>query len=150
MVDHGCFQRPRQSDGTGRAASRWPGCSCRARSDRCFRMGAASERPCHQCDCRHQPRGTVFGRSLLSTRSPHPAYPQLAEERERRARRHGTQAGDPDRAAAAIIAAMDSDLPPGRLVLGRSAYHSVKVALVRRLDELEQWRSATLAADYAD
>jgi NAD(P)-dependent dehydrogenase (short-subunit alcohol dehydrogenase family) len=52
---------------------------------------------------------------------------------------HGQQAGDPAKAAAAIIAALDADEPPLRLVLGADAIGNI----TRRLDalsaELRQW-----------
>jgi NAD(P)-dependent dehydrogenase (short-subunit alcohol dehydrogenase family) len=52
---------------------------------------------------------------------------------------HGQQAGDPAKAAAAIITALDADEPPLRLVLGADAIGNI----TRRLDavtaELRQW-----------
>jgi NAD(P)-dependent dehydrogenase (short-subunit alcohol dehydrogenase family) len=95
-------------------------------------------------------RTAFFGRSLGVTRHPHPAYSQLAAERVKRAKRDGTQAGDPVRGVAAIIAAMESAAPPSRLVLGRSAFDLVKNVLETRLGELENWRESALSADFTD
>jgi NAD(P)-dependent dehydrogenase (short-subunit alcohol dehydrogenase family) len=54
---------------------------------------------------------------------------------------HGAQPGDPAKAAEAIIAALDADQPPLRLVLGADAIGNIE----RRLDgvgeELAAWRS---------
>jgi NAD(P)-dependent dehydrogenase (short-subunit alcohol dehydrogenase family) len=54
---------------------------------------------------------------------------------------HGRQPGDPAKAAAAIIAALDADNPPLRLVLGVDAVANVERRLRALLDELETWRS---------
>jgi NAD(P)-dependent dehydrogenase (short-subunit alcohol dehydrogenase family) len=56
----------------------------------------------------------------------------------------GTQPGDPDKAAAAIVAALDSTHPPLRLALGEDAVTMIGEALERRRAELEAWRSASL------
>ena len=53
----------------------------------------------------------------------------------------GLQPGDPAKAAAAIIAALDSDEPPLRLVLGADAVGNVERRLGALTDELETWRS---------
>jgi NAD(P)-dependent dehydrogenase (short-subunit alcohol dehydrogenase family) len=58
----------------------------------------------------------------------------------------GTQPGDPDRAAAAIIAAVDADEPPLRLPLGGMALEHIRAKLELQLDELERW-SALAATD---
>lgn len=49
---------------------------------------------------------------------------------------HGTQAGDPARAAAAIVAAVDHPDPPLRLPLGTDAFTWIRAYLEGRLDEL--------------
>ncbi|TLS47003.1 SDR family NAD(P)-dependent oxidoreductase [Streptomyces montanus] len=63
---------------------------------------------------------------------------------------YGHQPGDPERAAAAIMAAVDAENPPLRLLLGKVA---LDVALAR-LDSLRTnfttWRDVTLGADYPD
>ncbi|MDQ0947779.1 NAD(P)-dependent dehydrogenase (short-subunit alcohol dehydrogenase family) [Streptomyces phaeochromogenes] len=63
---------------------------------------------------------------------------------------YGHQPGDPERAAAAIIAAVGAEDPPLRLLLGKVA---LDVALAR-LDALRTtfttWRDVTLSADYPD
>ena len=53
----------------------------------------------------------------------------------------GAQPGDPSKAAAAIIAALDADEPPLRLVLGADAIANVERRLGNLADELKTWRS---------
>ena len=54
---------------------------------------------------------------------------------------HGAQPGDPAKAAAAIIAALDADEPPTRLVLGADAIGNIQARLKALADELQTWRS---------
>jgi hypothetical protein len=63
---------------------------------------------------------------------------------------YGTQPGDPARAAAAIVAALEADAPPLRLVLGTAALQVARgklAALQRGFDEWEHLsRSTEIAA----
>jgi NAD(P)-dependent dehydrogenase (short-subunit alcohol dehydrogenase family) len=54
---------------------------------------------------------------------------------------HGAQPGNPAKAADAIIAALDADEPPLRLVLGADAIGNIESHLEGVRDELERWRS---------
>jgi NAD(P)-dependent dehydrogenase (short-subunit alcohol dehydrogenase family) len=54
---------------------------------------------------------------------------------------HLAQPGDPAKAAAAIIDALDSDEPPLRLVLGADALGNIGGRLEAMRKELERWRS---------
>ena len=54
---------------------------------------------------------------------------------------HGTQPGDPVKAAGAIVAALDADEPPLRLALGADAIGNIERHLEAVGDELESWRS---------
>jgi NAD(P)-dependent dehydrogenase (short-subunit alcohol dehydrogenase family) len=54
---------------------------------------------------------------------------------------HETQPGDPVKAAEAIIAALDADDPPLRLVLGSDAIGNIERRLTSLSDELAAWRS---------
>lgn len=63
---------------------------------------------------------------------------------------HGTQPGDPDKAARAIMAVVDSPNPPGLLVLGTDAFGAFgKVAEAQRA-ELDQWRELSTSTDITD
>jgi NAD(P)-dependent dehydrogenase (short-subunit alcohol dehydrogenase family) len=62
----------------------------------------------------------------------------------------GSQAGDPAKAAQAIMAAVDSDSPPLRLVLGADAITGVGDRLNRLEQELRQWDSIGRATAFDD
>ncbi len=66
-------------------------------------------------------------------------------------RDHGTQPGDPTKAAQAILAALDADDPPLRLVLGADAIGNIERRLRTLGEELDNWRSlgVTTAIDEA-
>jgi NAD(P)-dependent dehydrogenase (short-subunit alcohol dehydrogenase family) len=57
----------------------------------------------------------------------------------------GTQPGDPAKAAAAILTALDADEPPLRLVLGADAIANVEGRLERLSGELQSWREVGTA-----
>jgi NAD(P)-dependent dehydrogenase (short-subunit alcohol dehydrogenase family) len=61
----------------------------------------------------------------------------------------GKQPGDPDKAAEAIIAAIESDAPRLRLVLGKYANDKVRRKLTTTETELTTWEPIGLSADYA-
>lgn len=60
----------------------------------------------------------------------------------------GKQPGDPARAAAAIIQAVDSPQPPLHLVLGADAYHRTRQMLAAFSADLEEWKAVSIGADY--
>ncbi len=53
----------------------------------------------------------------------------------------------PGRVAAAILAAVDADAPPLRLVTGSTAVKEIRAALQSQLDELETWAATAEAVD---
>jgi NAD(P)-dependent dehydrogenase (short-subunit alcohol dehydrogenase family) len=67
---------------------------------------------------------------------------------ERLAAMAGKQPGDPARAAAGIIQAVDSPNPPLHLVLGSDAYHRTRQMLDTFSAELEAWKAISVGADY--
>lgn len=67
---------------------------------------------------------------------------------ERLAAMAGKQPGDPARAAAAIIQAVDSPTPPLHLVLGADAYHRTRQMLDAFSADLEAWKTVSIGADY--
>jgi NAD(P)-dependent dehydrogenase (short-subunit alcohol dehydrogenase family) len=67
---------------------------------------------------------------------------------ERLAAMAGKQAGDPARAAAAIIQAADSPKPPLHLVLGSDAYHRTRQMLDAFSADVEAWKAVSIGADY--
>ncbi len=60
----------------------------------------------------------------------------------------GTQPGDPVRAAAAIIKAVESPEPPLHLLLGRPAFDAATTKLKEFSSEMEKWREISLGADF--
>lgn len=52
---------------------------------------------------------------------------------------HGSQPGDPAKAAQAILAALDAHEPPLRLVLGGDAIDNIRARLDQLTDELGRW-----------
>ena len=59
----------------------------------------------------------------------------------------GRQPGHPTRAAEAIVAAVEADAPPLRLLLGHGAWKGAQWKLDRMREDFEAWRETTLAAD---
>ena len=60
----------------------------------------------------------------------------------------GKQPGDPEKAAEAIIAAVESDAPPLRLALGKYANDKVRKKLADAERERAAWEHVSLAADF--
>ncbi|SED15638.1 NADP-dependent 3-hydroxy acid dehydrogenase YdfG [Amycolatopsis tolypomycina] len=63
---------------------------------------------------------------------------------------YGRQPGDPARAAEAILAAVGSDEPPLRLLLGRAAYDIATARLDTLRATFDTWRETTLATDFPE
>lgn len=68
--------------------------------------------------------------------------------RAQTAARSGNQAGDPVRAAQAIIQAVEAEKPPLRLVLGKAALEIARGKLVSLKNDFDTWETATLASDF--
>lgn len=57
----------------------------------------------------------------------------------------GTQPGDPAKAAAAIVRALEDDNPPLRLALGADAVHAIRAHQDRLREDLEAWAPVSTA-----
>ncbi len=91
------------------------------------------------------------GRSLAEAeRSIDDYAPVVGAFREGLAKRNGVQRGDPARGALAIIAAVDSDTPPMRLVIGPDALIGMRMKLDSVAKELDDWESVTTSTDFPD
>ncbi len=89
------------------------------------------------------------GRSLKQTSSRIADYADTVASRlKRTAEASGTQAGDPARAAAAMVQIAESDNPPRHLVLGAFGVEAVTKKLREALAEVEAWRETSLATDF--
>jgi NAD(P)-dependent dehydrogenase (short-subunit alcohol dehydrogenase family) len=62
----------------------------------------------------------------------------------------GHEPGDPDKAAAAILAAVDAESPPLRLVLGADAVRYTTDKLSALIAEMETWKSVSLGIGFEE
>ncbi len=91
------------------------------------------------------------GRSLKQTPSAIADYAETAGARlTATSEKSGTQAGDPARAAEAMIHVAEIEDPPRHLVLGAWGYDAVTAKLKARLAEIEAWRETSLGADFPE
>jgi NAD(P)-dependent dehydrogenase (short-subunit alcohol dehydrogenase family) len=94
-------------------------------------------------------RTDFAGRSLTQSASPMADYAQTAG---RRRKEHdtsdGRQAGDPAKAADALITAVEDPEPPFMLVLGPEALESFRTAITDLTTDLDAWKQTSLSTDY--
>ncbi len=89
------------------------------------------------------------GRSLKQTPTRLADYAETVGARLKATSEYsGTQAGDPVRAAEAMIRITESANPPRHLVLGEIGFNNVTNKLKARLEEIEGQREASLGADF--
>jgi NAD(P)-dependent dehydrogenase (short-subunit alcohol dehydrogenase family) len=62
----------------------------------------------------------------------------------------GRQLGDPDRAAQAIIAAVNADTPPLHLLLGSDAVRRAREKLDAVIEEIHRWEEVSLSTDFTE
>lgn len=86
------------------------------------------------------------GRSIAMPEKVLPAYAgtPAANARVMSARYDGHQPGDPAKAAKAIIAAVDSDAPPLRLVLGADALGAGRAKLASLAQNYDAWEKVSM------
>lgn len=95
-------------------------------------------------------RTDFAGRSTRDPSEPLDAYSDTAgKQRAISTARHGRQAGDPVRAAQAIIGIAESKHPPLHLLLSAATIDRVRAELTERLCELTKWEDTTRGADFA-
>jgi NAD(P)-dependent dehydrogenase (short-subunit alcohol dehydrogenase family) len=96
-------------------------------------------------------RTEFLGRSGATAAARIADYDQTAgKTREYQLTQNGKQAGDPEKAAAAIIAAVESPEPPKHLLLGKLALTRFRKRLEDWKVELDRWEATTLGADYPE
>jgi len=91
------------------------------------------------------------GRSANETKTPIADYETTAGKRKGEIRGYsGSQPGDPKRAAAAIIQAVEAKDPPLRLLLGKAALAGArgKIALLQK--DFDAWAEVTEGADFPE
>jgi NAD(P)-dependent dehydrogenase (short-subunit alcohol dehydrogenase family) len=92
---------------------------------------------------------TEFGGSRMQRSPEIPAYAEtVGPTREFVDDMDGTQAGDPAKAAAAILKVLDSPDPPLRLALGNDAVDAIREEHARRRADLDAWERLSRAAVY--
>jgi NAD(P)-dependent dehydrogenase (short-subunit alcohol dehydrogenase family) len=93
-------------------------------------------------------RTDFAGRSLTQSSTVIDDYAETAgKRRKEHDTMHGTQPGDPARAAQAIIAAVEADEPPAFLLLGNDALSVYRRLAAARLDTIETWEHLTTSTD---
>jgi NAD(P)-dependent dehydrogenase (short-subunit alcohol dehydrogenase family) len=93
-------------------------------------------------------RTDFAGRSLAQASTVIEDYADTAGKRRKEHDTvHGTQAGDPAKAAKAIIAAVESDEPPAFLLLGSDALATYRRLAEARLDTINKWEHLTTSTD---
>jgi NAD(P)-dependent dehydrogenase (short-subunit alcohol dehydrogenase family) len=93
-------------------------------------------------------RTDFAGRSLTQSTTVIDDYADTAgKRRKERDTMHGTQPGDPAKAATAIIAAVESDEPPAFLLLGNDALNVYRRLAEARLDMIKKWEHVSTSTD---
>ncbi|HEV7707443.1 MAG TPA: SDR family NAD(P)-dependent oxidoreductase [Asanoa sp.] len=88
-------------------------------------------------------RTGLFGPDAAYVSEPHPAYAATVGPTREYLGTHGTQPGDPAKAARAILAALDAPDPPLRLALGADAVESIGAVLAEQTAELAKWAAVS-------
>ncbi|OON68522.1 oxidoreductase [Hymenobacter sp. CRA2] len=83
--------------------------------------------------------------SLIMAAQPVPAYAAVRASHEKYLAMNGAQAGDPAKAAAAIIRVAGEAHPPLRLLLGQDAYDRAQHKLDALREEFQAWRALTVS-----
>jgi NAD(P)-dependent dehydrogenase (short-subunit alcohol dehydrogenase family) len=96
-------------------------------------------------------RTDFLGRSGVLAKSVISDYQQTAGvAREYFQTQSGKQAGDPQRAVEAIVAAVSSPEPPKHLLLGKMALKRFRARLEGWTKELDRWEATTVGADFPE
>ena len=93
-------------------------------------------------------RTDFAGRSLMQSSTVIDDYADTSGKRRKEHDTvHGTQPGDPVKAAKAIIRAVESDEPPAFLLLGNDALDTYRRLAEARLDSIKEWEHLTTSTD---
>ena len=96
-------------------------------------------------------RTNFAGGSLVLVNRQMPEYADTPAARTRGMKEHyhGTQQGDPAKAAAAVIVAIDAPQPPVHLLLGPDAVAAARGKLARFGQEIDAWESLSCGTNYS-
>ena len=93
-------------------------------------------------------RTDFAGRSLTQSSTVIDDYADTAgKRRKEHDTAHGSQPGDPAKAAQAIITAVQSEQPPAFLLLGTDALTTYRRLATARLDAIQEWEHLTTSTD---
>jgi NAD(P)-dependent dehydrogenase (short-subunit alcohol dehydrogenase family) len=96
-------------------------------------------------------RTDFAGRSLQQSSTAIADYAETAGRRRKEIdRSHGTQPGDPTKAARAIIQAVEAPNPPFRLALGSDAVAIIREELDAQRKELDAWEEISASTNYLE
>jgi NAD(P)-dependent dehydrogenase (short-subunit alcohol dehydrogenase family) len=96
-------------------------------------------------------RTDFAGRSLTQSAEAIDDYAQTAGKRRKENDTvHGTQQGDPDRAALVIINAVEASETPGFLLLGEDAAKAFDAVAEAQRAEVDRWRELTVSTGYTE
>ncbi len=91
------------------------------------------------------------GRSAKEVKNDIPDYAETAGQYLKNLRSaNGKQEGDPKRAAAAIIKAVESKDPPLHLLLGKAAWKNAHLKIDALKKDFDAWRETTEGADFPE
>jgi NAD(P)-dependent dehydrogenase (short-subunit alcohol dehydrogenase family) len=94
-------------------------------------------------------RTDFAGRSLTQSADAIGDYAETAGKRRiENDRVHGTQPGDPAKAAAAMIAIAEAENPPASIFLGSDALKAIDGVLEARASEVAVWRELSASTDF--
>jgi len=94
-------------------------------------------------------RTDFAGRSLTQSAVPIADYADTAgKRRKEHGTGHGKQPGDPAKAAAALIQAVESDSPPYMLLLGNDTSDGFRAALDALRAEVDTWETLSRSTDF--
>jgi NAD(P)-dependent dehydrogenase (short-subunit alcohol dehydrogenase family) len=95
-------------------------------------------------------RTDFAGRSLRQSPTLIGDYAEtLHARRKENDKTHGTQPGDPGRASAAIIAAVEAVEPPFLLLLGQDAVDTVRTELSALSSDIDTWQEVALGTSFS-
>ena len=97
-------------------------------------------------------RTNFAGGSLAVARNPMPEYADTVAARPRvmKEHYHGTQRGDPAKAAAAVLSIVGAESPPVHLLLGPDAVAAARGKLERFGAEIAAWEALSNSTDYSN
>jgi NAD(P)-dependent dehydrogenase (short-subunit alcohol dehydrogenase family) len=94
-------------------------------------------------------RTEFLGRSINSSKIELPAYAStVGLARLYRDNNNGKQVGDPHKAIAVILKAIDADKPPLHLPLGRRAYSIIRSKFAAFAADMDAWEAEATATDF--